>query len=63
MAQTLIKIDYEGLDCRGIYYVSDEIILSNVKPESTIISKDNAPKGVKHKFVIRQTVTISGYGF
>ena len=55
MAQILVKIDYTGLDCRGIYYVSDNF-------GGAVIGNNNAPKGTLHKFVIRQTVTISGIG-
>jgi len=55
MAQTLVKIDYDGLDCRGIYYVSDDY-------KGVIIGNNNAPKGTSHKFVIRQTITIQGIG-
>ncbi len=55
MAQTLVKIDYTGLDCRGIYYVSNDF-------EGVDIDNNNAPKGTLHKFVIRQTVTVEGIG-
>ena len=55
MAQTLIKVDYTGLKCTGIYYVNDEV-------HDKVITRDNAPAGRLHKFVIRQTVTVEGLG-
>ncbi len=54
MSQTLIKVDYKGLNCKGIYYVTAAKIPT--------ITKENLPKQHTHKFVIRQTVTIEGIG-
>lgn len=55
MAQTLIKVDYSGEKCNGIYYVTDDNF-------GGVITEKNAPNGRVHKFVIRQTVTIEGVG-
>ena len=56
MAQTLIKINYEGEKCAGLYLVDENF-------GGKEITKVNAPQGRgTFKLVLRQTVLIVGYG-
>lgn len=56
MAQTLIKINYEGEKCAGLYLVDEDF-------GGSVITKSDAPQGrATYKLVLRQTVSILGHG-
>jgi integrase len=56
MAQTLIKINYEGEKCAGLYLVDEDF-------GGSVITKSDAPQGRgTYKLVLRQTVSVLGHG-
>lgn len=56
MAQNLIKVNYEGEKCTGLYLADDDF-------GGTEITKETAPQTrATYKLVMRQTVTIQGKG-
>jgi len=67
MAQDMIKVEYTGLDCKGVYSADEiktEIVGKNRKGENIFaITKNTAPtKRQNYKFVLRQTISLMGFG-